>query len=241
MSGGGTEFLRPIARADYAREAEVEADIVRLLALAPAALAEAIKSTDFRMSGTPRMESLVYLLRECVWSDDKNQEKRYCKQLILRSTGRIRKLLQPVSWMGADALQEMEQEIVVRCIEVWQDTGEKQSFWEVRFFFALDRLVHSVMQHAAAERRRSIPLERVDDLAGAGNAPSESAAILDSLTIRQALAGMPAAARMAFVGVNLFGLTHTEIAHKMGVTDRTVRNYLSTAVAYLQRTCSSLE
>ncbi len=66
-------------------------------------------------------------------------------------------------------------------------------------------------------------------------AAREPVSIVDTVVGKQALAALPENHRMAFVLSRLNQLTELEIAVALGVTDRTVRNYLRAAEEGLAR------
>jgi hypothetical protein len=133
----------------YAREADVERQIVRAISLSGAALRERVAVSDRDSSDYLKEECLVYLLRYWRIRGDDQRVNDVTAALLRRVTPIIRKHL---SSLGPQPLQEGHSEVVSRLFRPILDvTSDKADFLQVRFWVRVERLCIQVFGRQLAE------------------------------------------------------------------------------------------
>jgi RNA polymerase sigma factor (sigma-70 family) len=233
----GTD-LRPLSRG-YARETAVIADIRELAALPPREFWRRSAITDYEAPGCPRLESLVYWVRAFVQRGDLDSAWRMMDALKRRIDRAVTQYMGRVYGLSRDQREEMADTLVTAFYEEWLSDAPAHEFWEIRFQVCLKRrLMDAVDRHRRTAQREVVltppdeeenpsdPLEQRPDLSVMD---SETAAI-----VRAALDSLPEPLRAVFYLYHHDEWTEEDIAGYLGVTSRTVRNYLTRAREMLQ-------
>lgn len=237
--------LKPLSRG-YTREPDVLADIAALRALPGREFWRRAAITDWQADGCPRMESLVYFLRALSLRGDGDEAWRIAEILtgrvantVLRRIGRWRSLT-------VDQREEVESAVTIKLYEEWFSLEPGGEFWEVRFAVCLERTISDEIDRALRIVRNETDLTSWEDDTGDTADAWERIAdtpTLDAETtamIADALACLEEPLRTAFYLYHYEGWpeyssdpSQPSIAHLLGVTSRSVRNYLRRAEARL--------
>ncbi|HYW09912.1 MAG TPA: hypothetical protein VE913_23305 [Longimicrobium sp.] len=175
----GVEEVPPLTRrnrkgAVYERTVENTAQIAASLKLERSTLLGRVCIADHESELYLSAESLVFLIRRFHAASDTEMVQALAVGLINRCKGRIRKLLVRVDdW---DARREAENEVIShifrKILEVESDGAD---FLQVRFGFALDRLIHKARKRAFAVLNRTEHTLRLSELAGEDGEEGEDA------------------------------------------------------------------
>jgi RNA polymerase sigma-70 factor (ECF subfamily) len=130
---------------------------------------------------------------------------------------------------GPDRAEEMTQRAFVTA---WQMLGQYRG--EAAFATWLHRLaVNTVLGELRAERRRESRVQPMAD-PGDGSLPARASDSGTRMDLEQAIAALPAQARMVFVLHDVEGWKHDEIAARMGLSAGTTKAHLHRARQLLQ-------
>lgn len=243
MSTRGNAFpfertIRPLQKPGRSREPEVEAQILQVFDN-PYLLWDVLREPDDFLQEPEcplKAETLVYFLRELLRHGDERgwQIVTFLKNRVGRHISKYTASLRKYDRWGSRA-HECEQDILSKLSEILPSTEPGHEFWEVRFWLCLKRLILSVMRPQLHQVRTTVPLEvHLNDM---GYQEDRDPRLTDRYTltayhravIAEALSRLPDHERQAFVLFHYHDFTQQEIARHMGVTDRTVRNWLSRA------------
>ena len=221
----------PLSRG-YSRENAVLADIAEIERLPEDLFWRRVGIRDYQQPGCPRLETLVYLARSRQRSGRRDDAWRIVEVLTRRVTPTIQSRLARVYGISRDQADDLYEDVVGDLYEEWLSDAPAQEFWEVRFGVCLDRqVIDAIKRHrrirdneialtATTEEGATLdPLEQLPDLAALD---PETAA-----TVRDALDSLPEPLRTAFFMAEFAGFTEEAVASHLGVTSRTVRNYLA--------------
>lgn len=225
--------LRTLSR-NYVREPQVVADIVALRAQPPSEFWRRAAITDFREADCPRLESLVYCLREFQRRGESTEAWRIIEVLERRIAGTITRYLARL-YLSADQREEITDDLVTTLYAEWLSDAPAHEFWEVRFQVCLKRkMIDVATRHrriATAEVSLSRPESEAEGLSDpleqmpdpTARDPQTAAIVL------AALDSLPEPLRSAFYLYHAEQWTEESIARHLGVTSRSVRNYLRRA------------
>lgn len=181
-------------------------------------------------------EALVLLAREYLGRGQPDAGWGLLKLLAARVSRRVKKVTSRML-AGASDRAGFYDDLLGDLMVAWASMEAANEFWAVRFNLTFQRAVTS-----ACKRERTRICASLDDrlpgdagTVGERMAAQEPVSIVDTVVGKQALAALPENHRMAFVLSRLNQLTELEIAVALGVTDRTVRNYLRAAEEGLAR------
>jgi DNA-directed RNA polymerase specialized sigma24 family protein len=247
--------LRPLTRTrkddgtPYTREPAVEAQLRTLVRLGEAARRERLAVADRNDSGFVREEALVYLLREHARRGEDAAAWDAVDLLAQRITGHVRRELG--RWrLSPEDRDECTRDLFLALCEALFDTGPDGEFWEVRFWVCLDRRLWNLAQ----KRQQAVDKELRQ--ADRGGNDGEERGDSDDPLARLADTDL-GPERRAELGEALRLLTENErlatylcivegwpeesekpdqpsAARALGVTGRTIRNYLRSAKAKLR-------
>jgi hypothetical protein len=248
--------LRPLTRtrrdsgAPYRREADVEAQARDLLGLGERARqARLFGSYAGNDPDRPREETLVYFVRDYALKGDADTAWRLTELLVERIAGHVQRKL--ARWrLPAEQQDDCMRDLVAALCEAVFDHGPSAEFWEVRFWVCLDRrlwgLVEKRQQTLDAEIRPGDDEGDAEDSAAGGE--GVFARIADAgpgpealAEYKEAIALLAENERLAVYLRYVEGLpeesedpNRESVAKILGVTGRSVRNYLRRAEAKLR-------
>lgn len=246
--------LRPLTRtrkddaAVYTREPMVEAQIRHLSALTERARRERLFILDRAHADFVREEALTYFLREYAARGDEETAWRIAERLVERIAGHVQRKL--ARWrLPQDDADDCARDLFIVLCEALFDRSATAEFWEVRFWVCLDRRLWNMVEKRQATRDNELrqadrreDAERTDDassdllarIADTGFSPQEMA------ERREALEMLTENERLAIYLRHVEGLPEESedplrpsVARVLGVTGRSVRNYLRRAEAKL--------
>ena len=226
----------------FTREPDTDEQIDNLAGLPPVRLVALLSKGEFPNGWRVKEETLVYALRRLHEAGDGRLAADVARLLLQRVKTRLARALSVWGFDMAPDKDEAIDEIVTDFYRHLFDLGPGDEFWEVRFWICFDRMILRLMR----DRRRPcvLGLPPDDDEFGVpDNTPSrlswedhpETSAL-----IGDALAVLPDDIRTAFLLKHWCGYTEEgtsgampSIADVLGVTGRTVRNYMRRAEAHL--------
>lgn len=235
--GAVTAEPYPLSRG-YTRETTVLADIADLEQLSPDAFWRRAAMRDYQQAGCPKLETLVYLVRSRTRSGRVEDAWRIIDVLTRRVTPTIQNRLARIYGISRDQVEELYEEVIAELYAAWLSDAPSDEFWEVRFGVCLDRKVIDAIKRHRRIREHEIALATVSD-DGSPMDPLEQMADLASLdpetsaTVKAALDSLPEPLRTAFYMTEVAGFTEEATARHLGVTSRTIRNYLARARKHL--------
>jgi predicted DNA-binding protein (UPF0251 family) len=248
---GAARPLRRTRRADgshYTREAGVESQIRSLLLLSERARRERLtdraqRTADWNDGTRLREETLVYFVREYCLRGDADAAWTLVETLMERVTLHIQRRLAHWRLTTEDA-EDCARDLFGEMAEALFDTGITQEFWEVRFWVCLDRKLYNLIdRRQRVEDSEVRPGDQEADAEGERDADRLLSQLADPSARPEELAEFSAARAvladnewMALYLVYYLGLPEESddpdretAARTMGVTGRSVRNYLKRA------------
>jgi RNA polymerase sigma factor (sigma-70 family) len=236
--------LRPLTRTRkedgsvYVREKEVEAQLKNL-----ATLGERLRRKAFFAEGGERLreETLVYLLRECAAEGDTETAWRIAEMLVERVSGHIGRQLG--KWrLPPDDADDCTRDLFTALFEALFDTGPGGEFWEVRFWVCLDRRLWNLIEKRQAALDAQLREVEAPDSGESGlesllsRVKDASVGPEERAVLSAALAHLNENERLAIYLTRVEGLPEESddpgrvtAATVLGVTGRSVRNYLKRA------------
>jgi DNA-directed RNA polymerase specialized sigma24 family protein len=190
-----------------------------------------------------RLETLVAVARSYLRAGLDTDANRVLESIAGRLAGRIHRHLQVWGVRNADDRDDLVQELLHMTFSCIRSQGRDQEFWECRFWVCFDRRSQSLLRDWRQSRPHGVSLDEI-----AENDPDilrapAPVSIADRAVAREALARLPEPLRTAFLLKHLAGYkeesrdaSEPTIARSLGVTGRTVRNYLDRAAAILADT-----
>lgn len=244
----------------YTRESDVEKQIAELSALPPRLrlrrLDEMGSGEKMAWQDTRRLreETLVYFFRECVRRGEEQTAGKLGELLIDRVSAHVSRKIG--AWrLSPDEADECVRDLFAQMFGHLYDLSETAEFWEVRFWLCLDRRLYNLLEIRQAVRDHEI---RPGDQSSAGTGEDEESGgaierFLAQMTDRNA---SPEASAERHELLSLFTDTERKAlyfcyveglpeesddpekvsaAKLLGVTGRSVRNYLSRAKEKIAR------
>lgn len=234
-----TQTLTPLQIEGRQRELAVETQIRTLQNLTEAEFWRRVRLTDHGHPDFIQEETLVYLLRDRFRKGEARRAGDIAEILVDRTANFLRK--QVAAWKSLTP-PHVEDCIAEIYSQMWLDLfnmASSSEFWEIRFWLCLRRRALNIIQryrqmdtfeyHPSAnanENERDDPLESV--------AAVEKLSAHHRVEIREALGLLPDRERTVFVLYHYEDWTQQEIASRLKITDRTVRNALERAEKRLQ-------
>ncbi|MBC8137602.1 MAG: sigma-70 family RNA polymerase sigma factor [Fibrella sp.] len=243
--------IRPLTRARkdsgeaYTREGSVVAQITRLGGMTNAERQRALTVIyDGKDPLRPKEETIVYFVREYDRRGDKNAAWRLLETLLSRIPGHVGREL--AKWRLPESEQnECMEALVVEMYEAILSHEPRQEFWEVRFWVCLDRRIHAHAEKMQRVRDREV--RPADDFGAEEDSAHGAEGIFATLADTHASPEVIALrkdlqARLSETEWQAVFLKYIEkipeesgdadkvtIAKILGVTGRSVRNYLRRA------------
>jgi RNA polymerase sigma factor (sigma-70 family) len=226
--------LRPLTR-NYTREAAVVQELGALGRLSGPELWRRLKVADREAPDYTRLESAVYCLRDALCRRDEDEAWRIAEILMERIKRTVTRRLAVWRSLSPDQRAEVEEELAVSLYTEWMSLDGRHEFWEVRFGVCLARAISDHIDRVQRVRQNEMTLSATEDGEGGASDPWERFADespMDAETsaiVMAALGALPVEQRTAFYLYHYADWTEERIARHMGVTSRSVRNYLSRA------------
>jgi len=219
----------------------VIADIAVLRAQPPTEFWRRAAITDFRDRDCPRLESLVYLLREFHRRGERDAAWRIIEILERRIAGTVTRYLARIYGLSVDQREEIIDDLVCTLYAEWLSAEPAHEFWEVRFQICLKRKMIDVVERHRRVMENEVSLSKPEDGEEETPDPLEQMpdyAAMDPQTaaiVMAALDSLEEPQRTAFYLYYAQQWSEESIARYLEVTDRSVRNYLRRAEASLAK------
>lgn len=250
-TSGGVRPLRRTRRADgslYTREASVESQIRSLLSLSERVRRDTLtdprqRTADWNDPKRLREETIVYFIRDCCLRGDADTAWQLAETLMDRVLLHIQRRL--AHWrLSPEDAEDCARDLFSDMAEALFDTDVAQEFWEVRFWVCLDRKLYNLIEKR--QRTEDAEIRPSDQTADEGD-DRDSDRLLSQLVDPSArpeeMAEFAEARRLltdtewdAIYLVYYLGLPEESedpdretAARTMGVTGRSIRNYLKRA------------
>lgn len=236
----GGSHLRQLTRG-YTREPAVIADIASLRKLSRSDFRKRLEIVDYQQPDCPRLESLVYFLREFYLRGEAEAAWQIAEILSRRIIRTIRRRLARWRRLPLEQFEEIEDNLTTTLYTEWFSLDPGQEFWEVRFAVCLERTISDELARHDRVARHETHLGKQEDDESGELDPWE--AIPDTPTIdaetkvimQSALDYLPEPLRTAFYLYHYADWTEEHIARHLGVVSRSVRNYLRRAEQHLEQ------
>jgi RNA polymerase sigma factor (sigma-70 family) len=238
---------RPLESGKYYREADVERQIRELNGVSTRELLRLAQQSDHTAPDFIKEETLVYFLREAMRSQNPYLASDLHEILTRRAAGKIRRLVSVRKMLSEQRTQDCEYDIYSQMAQCLFEVTTATEFWEVHFWQSLQRLTNNIAsRYQTAEWREIHPKvfedgeeDERDFLDEASTVDFQS--IENQNFIQQAICVLPEHERQVFLLTHQYQWNQTQIADKMGVTDRTVRTWLRSAERRLGEWCRTQE
>ncbi len=246
----------------YTRDPVVVQEMARLSAMSPQAMVKAACADASEGQARIREETMVFLCRKLHGDGEGTHAWTIAMELARRCRRKVTHSLALWRLDGPEANpSDIMDEVLTSLYQSLFDMSAKAAFWEIRFWICFDRmLLNSIRKRRRELDRRAelITPERpeshdeaieslLDDLH-----PTHRKSLADPFTnvaVADALLQLPQAVRTAYIlkhAANMQEESHTSanvvtISSVLGVSGRTVRNYLTRADALLSKWRSGLD
>ncbi len=222
------EFLRPLHK-----HCRTEAVIGELSEMARLPRGAALKRAS---AGRLAWETLVAMARAYQRAGDAEAARHVLDALVRRVSHSIAKRVAAWSVLTPEERVDGRQEMVGAVLRGALNLGPGQEFWECNFTHCFNRRLLDVWKAMVRRRGREVSLtqtgsdgEEYDGLEQVADPRDAFAAIEDGAFLGRLARSHPHIGEM--VHLRLHGFSDREIADRLGVTDRTLRNWAKTAQA----------
>ena len=222
------------------REPAVEAQIRQLLSVPRSEFWRRAQISERESAEWIQEESLVSLLRAYHRQGEENSAWKIAEILIKRSEYFIGKQLNVWKSLSGEDRSDCARDVIQQLLEDVFNESRSCEFWEVRYWLCLKRRMLNKVQkyRRIAEQELSSTIESFDgeriEESNTQFADTTSLTPHQLVEIREALSLLKESERMAFVLFYYQDWSQQEIANRLNVTDRTVRNMLKRAEDSLQ-------
>lgn len=226
--------LRPLQTVKYFRSEEVIAQIQWLSSLSTSEIGKLAHERVDASSYVVKEETLVYLLREAHKSDNLELADELSESLLKRIAPSVRRATIFIKTSSETHWEQCVEEITHKVLLSFIDCSAKNEFWELKFWLCLKRVEINVNE----KYRRIIENEWnpaiYTDESGSEistmdqRADPDSSRFQDRLEAKEALGILPF--KLLKTAKLLFeeDWSQQEVADYFGVTDKTIRNWLTT-------------
>ena len=227
-------LLLPLQAKGRTREPGVEAQVRSMLRCTPAGFRYRAALEDRACAEWVSAETLVCLIRIGLRQGKIEDAWEIAPILIQRSAAFINKKL-GVWRMTAQQKEDCIQEIQEKMLLDLFNEGQGAEFWEIRFWFCLRCKITDAARKYQRVADREISADAPFDSEAEGESPLarledlRTPPIQTEIEAREALALLTVEERTAFVLWHQEQWSQQEIAERLRVTDRTVRNLLNRA------------
>ncbi len=182
-------------------------------------------------------ETLVAMARAYQKAGDADASRRVMDALVRRVSHSIAKRVAAWSGLTPEEKTDAKQETIIAVVQAALDLGPGKELWECNFTGCFNRCLINTWRAARRRREDAVSLARMDadgeehdGLAQIADPVNAFTAIEDAAFCRRLAQRHPRVAEM--VHLRLHGFTDREIGTRLGVTDRTLRNWAKTAQAF---------
>lgn len=233
--------LRPLQTVKYFRSEEVIAQIQWLSSMPTKEIVKLAHERADASSYVVKEETLVHLLREAHQSDNLELADELSESLLSRIAPSIRRATIFLKTSSETHWEQCVEEITHKVLLSLIDCSAKNEFWELKFWLCLKRIVINVNE----KYRRTIenewnPAVYADESGGEIStldqyADPNSSRFQERLEAKEALGILPF--KLLKTAKLLFeeDWSQQEVAEYFGVTDKTIRNWLTTIKKTLSR------
>lgn len=226
---GRAEFLRPLQGRTRTESVLLELSEVARLPRGAALM---------RAAGDgPAWETLVAMARAYQRAGDADAARRVLDALVRRVSPSIAKRVAAWSGLTPEERTDAKQETILAVVRGALDIGPGQELWECNFTHCFNRRLLDVWQAATRRRGREVSPSREGEDGGEYDGleqiadPTDAFALIEDAAFCRRLARRhPRIGEM--VHLRLHGFSDREITGRLGVTDRTLRNWAKTAQAF---------
>ncbi len=227
------DFLFPLTRRQTRTE-RVTAELADLSRLPRRRVLTQAQEThkDRRLAS----ETLIAVVRGFLRAGDENAANTALEALIERLRPAVRARAQRWSALFPADVSNAEDDAILKLVGYLRSTDSGQEFWECNFIHCFNKRLDDLFRQIAGQRKETLSLtskwadgDERDHLDETPDAASESAfaAIFDDIVTQETIQALsreiPRLTEYLFLHTQ--GYTDKEIAVKMGVTDRTLRNW----------------
>lgn len=169
-------------------------------------------------------ETLIVVYRACVRYGYRDLQELIIVALHRRMAPFVHRRLSRVPWCDSEERLDVEAELALRLVQEWGAETAETEFWEVRFWTCLRLRLIDVLRAVRNGRRQYPRLEEYGDTPG-----PDRLDILERIAIRMMLDELPPQFTRVLFLKYVEQRTDREIAQMLGVSERTVRNYVQRA------------
>lgn len=228
--GGAADFLRPLQRQSRTRTEAVIGELSEVARLSRTAALKRAAADGLAW------ETLVAMARAYKRAGDGAAARHVLDALIRRVSRRIAAKVAAWDFLTPEERADAKQEMALAVLKGALDTGPGQEFWECNFAHCFNRRLLDMWNKAMRRRGREVSLtqagddgEDYDGLDQVADPFDAFAAVEDGAFMARLARSHPNIARMLHLRMN--GFTDREVAARLGVSDRTLRNRARTAQA----------
>ncbi len=236
---GTHALLRPLTR-DYTREPQVVAQILTMQGLEDSEFWRRVSLENHLDPDCPFPESLVCWIREFMDRGDSRRAWDVVTALERRVARIVDRGLTRVYDLRQDQIEDLTLDLITNLYHEWLSLEPPHEFWEIRFIFCLKRKLISHVRRFI--RDRDIEVDLAGGIQSAADAEDPLSRLSDQRSIDTENAAIANVAldqlgyplNRAFFLYHYGELTQEQIAKVLGVTERTVRNWLRKAEDLLE-------
>ncbi len=226
--------LRPLQTVKYYRSEEVIAQIQWLSSLSLSEIVKLAQERSDASSYVVKEETLVYLLREAHKIDNLELADELSESLLKRIAPSIRRATIFIKNSSETHWEQCVEEINHRVLLSLIDCSAKNEFWELKFWLCLKRIeINGNEKYRRIIENEWNPAVYTDESGGEistmdQRADPDSSRFQERLEAKEALGNLPL--KLLKTAKLLFeeDWSQQEVAAYFGVTDKTIRNWLTT-------------
>lgn len=178
---------------------------------------------------TRRPEAVVALLRMWAAQDEMDGAWRLAEILVRGIQPFLRKSLARYAWLSPDAREDLARDLALRLYEEWFAGDGQHAFWEIRFWHCLRLRIIDLLRKGRVAASDLVPgAELIETMSGVSGGALQQPDV-DRIAALALLAKLDEPLRRTFVMKHYAQFTDDEIADVMGVSARTIRNWLQRA------------
>ena len=223
---GRVDFLRPLQR--RTRTETVAQELLEMAGLSrTAALKRAI-------GDRPAWETLVAMARAYQRVGDEEAARRVMDVLVRRVSPNVAKRIAAWSGVTPEEQTDAKQETIIAVVRGALDAERGKELWECNFTHCFNRCLINAWRATMGRREHAVSLtpegrdgEEYDALEQIADPSNAFAAVEDDAFYHRLAGSHPRIGEM--VHLRLHGFSDKDIAARLGVTDRTLRNWAKTA------------
>lgn len=229
--------LRILSRG-YQRRPDVTDEIRRFVRLSAPDRRTHVRGLVDGGADWPPHECIVYVIRHLMMRGDEEMAWRTVEALMARVRSTILWNVNRFYGLSRTVREDVYEDVALQLYEAWLSLAPEHEFWEVQFGLCLRKRVIDAVRKTIREAKLVVDTgcdEEGKDQDGLAELPDTISVRPDELAMALVmLEGLPTDLQLTIHLRFYEGLSEVEIAQKMGVTDRTVRNRLARALVRLK-------